>query len=804
MTSFLSDAAYRIKKATGDDQTFEDSLASIGRSSLVAKAPALANYEIGFQVLDKDEDNTRAVGVFGYRVGKKLLYVPMFYRDGVVKGTEQLRDPKRKITVPLTDNWINKYKGERGDSKPDRISRSTTQNTAQPSLWQLKYPPTKWANETNWADEARLDLALAIGKRPSLWPQLDSEVNLLKLASETPALMDAFADWYTKYAWFAKAVRKFYAPEEVAGAVKRAAAVKAAAERKDPLDGTIFAKKKAEISLFPTKQAKTKPAVSVVRVKMVNLSIRPIHPDMDFDKFTRHELESGRNVYEDFRKEEEISDADVWLGGETAHKTSIRNPEHNGVYEVIGADNKIHKCAVLTPLLGWGTAQNRCLIVRLSDGAHTVTHRNAVWVQGEADKPTFRDWVHGLPKVDKGKFPSDEVAAISLDETDVGMATAPMRIHDGGEVYSSWDDSNSDRPYWAPFDPWEDRPDLHAGSRRESAPRRVSVLETTGRPLIRANHLYLPEGSRWIKLSGGYDNRFRQAEGSEPDRYLLWTNRAKTEKKALLQVEKTAAAYVVNDAERYIDRNDLEEALIVRHGLKVAKARELSAHVDKHKTAVAAVKYAKGGPGHGLSYDSPTAPAVSEDRITNPQGFADDILPTVTSSLMAQAIPDLQEQAGARDRSRAYPTEQGLQVSAPGVGNSGDTSGGKQDYDPSDDVSAVSDAAQSGRKELFDTAALAALVKHTKLRSLLDKCAPRMLRQVSDLGDVLAHMAWNTEEWTDQFGRSEVGPIEDQVRDLFDGLGDLYLTLQEKTIAGDPDAGVLPEENPGDAADSDQ
>ena len=79
-----------------------------------------------------------------------------------------------------------------------------------------------------------------------------------------------------------------------------------------------------------------------------------------------------------------------------------------------------------------------------------------------------------------------------------------------------------------------------------------------------------------------------------------------------------------------------------------------------------------------------------------------------------------------------------------------------------------------------------------------------MIRQVSDLGDILAHMAWNTEEWSDQFGRSEIGPLEDQVRDLFDGLGDLYLTLKEKTIAGDPDAGILPDEKPGDATDSDQ
>jgi hypothetical protein len=586
--------------------------------------------------------------------------------------------------------------------------------------------------------------------------------------------------------------------------LSRAAAVKVASERKDPLAASLFARRPEPFSVFPTtKQAKTKPAVSVVRVKMVNLSVRPLHPDMDFDRFTRHELESGRNVYEDFRNEEEISDADVWLGGETARATTIRNPASNGIYEVVGADNAAHKCAVLTPLLGWGSTPDRCLVVRVKDGAWCETNRNAVWVRGELDKPAFREWVRGLPKVQAGKFPSDEVAAISLDETDVGMATAPMRFHgDDGEVWAGDGyAADADRPYWAAFNPWQDRPDLHAGSRRETAPRRVSVLETTGRPLIRANHLYLPKDSHWVKLDSG--NRFRPAEGSEPDRFLLWTNQAKADKKAFLQVEKTAAAYVVNGAARFADRNDLEEHLVVAHGLKVAKAREISALADKDKTALAAVKYAA-GPGLGLSYTYPTAPVVAEDRITAPQGFADDILPTVTSSMIAQAIPDMLEQTGARERYRPYPMEQGMQVSAPGVGNSGDTFGGKEDYDPSDDVAAVSEAAQSGRKELFDTAAMAALVKHTKLRSLIEQVSPRMMRQVTDLGNMLAHMAWNNEEWTERYGRSDVGALEDRIRDLFDGLGDLYLDLREKTVAGDPDAGILPDEEPGDAADSDQ
>jgi hypothetical protein len=78
-----------------------------------------------------------------------------------------------------------------------------------------------------------------------------------------------------------------------------------------------------------------------------------------------------------------------------------------------------------------------------------------------------------------------------------------------------------------------------------------------------------------------------------------------------------------------------------------------------------------------------------------------------------------------------------------------------------------------------------------------------MLRTVTDLGDNLAHLAWNADAWAKRYGRGELGALEDQLKDMFTGLGDLYLTLQEQAAEDDPPAGVLPEEDPGDAGDAD-
>jgi hypothetical protein len=113
----------------------------------------------------------------------------------------------------------------------------------------------------------------------------------------------------------------------------------------------------------------------------------------------------------------------------------------------------------------------------------------------------------------------------------------------------------------------------------------------------------------------------------------------------------------------------------------------------------------------------------------------------------------------------------------------------------------VSDAAATGKKELFDTASLGALVKNTRLTSLLEKGKTKVLGTVNWLGDALAHLYWNVDEWTDQYGDSEIGPLEDQLRGLFEELGDTFLRLREKAVETGPDAGILPDTRPSDGGD---
>lgn len=966
----------RRKAAAGDAQTFENSLATIGRSFLAPKAPGLFKHEIGFQVLDQDDDNSRAVGVFGFRVGSRLLYVPVFYRNGVVKGTEQLRDPKRKACVPLTDQWVNKFLSEQGDQPAEAVHRSALKDTAQPSLWQLKYPPTKYA--ADWVGEARVDLARALSRAPGP-PVGPAAPDLIKVAQAHPALLAEIGRWASAYPWFSDALDRFH------GRAKVAAALAAA-----PTEAFLFAPgaHPAVVPPGPAPRTKAAAALTVVRVSTVRLHNvgRPggPRPEMLFDPHEWDTLRDGDNVYRDRRGPEITSKVTAWVGGRLPDGEVLSNPSEHGVYEVLVEGHKFEPCAVLTPLVGPGPAIGRCLVVRLADKAWKYTHPNAVWVRGQADQPALREWVETLPRARAAVdgVPAGTHAGIARVTENPGAggfeATVPFDYHTGPGGSHTYFHSNPDyqRPFWAAFDPWEDNPNIHAGSRRSHADPRVEVFDECSRPVLHDRQLYLPAGCYLVPLDG---KRLQLGDGTDPERVLF--ARRRNAKDTEVKVEKLAAGYVwsvpaAGWASPPRDAADLEADLVEHLNLPVADAKTAAAHAVRYKSAGFLVKYAappdtgaagygkadglagpvlraadrpgagkpyglwgpppfpdnwvepkvpepagaaraqpyydthpllygdnpfepinpaarqvgvgkpqvpppaaapavkpappasvvasplltpaeakpiataspanrdstvygpradlgsalpaKGNPlpvppveptppppapgvvpgfakaaappDMGLAHDWPNSPVMPFDQISAPASFADDVVPTETGSAVAVPVQDMLMQPGAAERYRPYPVDYGVKTRLPGVGNDGGGIGSGGDH--RSDLSAVATAARSGRRELFDTAALAALVKHKRLRTLLEESRADLGRAVTRLGDNLAHLYWNQDEWADQFGEGEVGPLEDQIRSQFEKLGDLVLTLQEKAPTEGLDPGILPALAPADGSES--
>jgi len=791
------------KEAVGDIQSFESSLAAIGRTVMASKCPSLFKHEIGFQVLDSDEDNTRAVGVFGFRVGKRILYAPLFYREGQVKGTEQLRDPKRDLTVPLTDNWVNKILTDVGTDHGTRTPRYANKDTAQPSLWQMRFPPSKYAsddrNEFNAAvAEMKSALAHAIGKRPSL---PGTGVDLIETAAQYPAIMRKVASLMRTYPWFKEAIFKYHGEEKLNKAIERYR--KVAATRPKPVDLTLLA---------PRKSAAAK--VTVTHYKSVKLTNGPLLNILDFFPQEANDLTNGKNLYTDNRGDDEVSKITIWVGGQTGHDRSVSNPNGDGVYKVLCSDLELHDCLVICPPIGWGTKdpdnRGRCLVVRLKDGAFKMTHHGSIWTQGEADPHEYNVWVKGLPEV-KDKITENKwYVALTQPSKFKAMGTSPFCVRDNvtGEAVTSYASTKCDAPFWDE-DP-HPMPELILTPRRmkEYTPKRVRVWDRPGVPFRSGTILYIPKGTHLFELD--YEKRLDLAEKSDVDEFLLQIKEAAAQD--MLSVGTGGSGYYKDDSRVekrswFTDPMDLEIDLVINHGLRVPEARQLLDAARTKGAATVAIKYAKGHY-QGMDNDWPNAPVLDNDANVTPGGFADDVIPTQTNNSLAVVINDLLQQPGTTDRYRPWPIQAGSRGPMEGIGN-GPVGGGYKNIEedteagPGDkDLKTVATGAATGRREIFDTAALASLVKHTRLQRLLDEVLPRVAKSVSDLADLLAHMYWNVDEWVEQFGESEIGPLEDQLKDVFEGLGDVYLQLQEKQVVDPRDHGILPGQFKSDGADA--
>ncbi|MEO5712330.1 MAG: hypothetical protein ABIT37_02490 [Luteolibacter sp.] len=63
-------------------------------------------YLLGFEIVDKNEDNNRLVGFFAFRVSGELLMVPVFYLNGQIKGQDLIyRKPVNRF-YPNTEKWV--------------------------------------------------------------------------------------------------------------------------------------------------------------------------------------------------------------------------------------------------------------------------------------------------------------------------------------------------------------------------------------------------------------------------------------------------------------------------------------------------------------------------------------------------------------------------------------------------------------------------------------------------------------------------------------------------------------------------
>lgn len=117
-------------------------------------------HRVGFEIVHKNDDNTRMVGIFVFRVGEELFYAPTFFINGSIKGTDLFYRCEQKRFVPLSSGWVshlmNAVIRTEGQGLPVRHRQ---QNVNQANLRQLAFPPGYGAGGASFKFASMADIA---------------------------------------------------------------------------------------------------------------------------------------------------------------------------------------------------------------------------------------------------------------------------------------------------------------------------------------------------------------------------------------------------------------------------------------------------------------------------------------------------------------------------------------------------------------------------------------------------------------------------------------------------------------------
>lgn len=130
--TFKNDWRQKVAAMTEpDDIDIEKTFADIASGFVANKVGDLMKdqHRIGFEVVKKNEDNTRMLGVFAFKVDKQLIFAPVFFLSGEIKGPLLYRCDAKQF-LPANKDWAT-YLIESISTKEGRgINKSNISETA--------------------------------------------------------------------------------------------------------------------------------------------------------------------------------------------------------------------------------------------------------------------------------------------------------------------------------------------------------------------------------------------------------------------------------------------------------------------------------------------------------------------------------------------------------------------------------------------------------------------------------------------------------------------------------------------------
>lgn len=762
------------------EKTFSD----LAYSHLRDKAQALLDYLVGFQMLKQEDDGQRAVGIFGFEVDKDFYYSPVFFLNGEIRGLDSLYSVKSDLFMPLTDDWVNTIINRRQQELGEANTQSRTERGIHvPNYTRLSVIPGG-AGAIN-LKLSQAGVQAAMGGRNEKLAAAAANFSLTDELRET-GLGPVFHQVLERY-------------PKVADAFE--------------------AHGYSVLDLMPEARL-PKRAADDAAVVVINTVTDERVTDLTDEQ--REEILAGGAVVMDRRPEVERS----FVYPTETHRV-LENPTEGGLYDLLWADGTTTLCLVCPS----NDLKNTALVFCTETKQHCTIDRRCVWIVRRYSRQELIQWLQ-----DNGSDPSSvrqgQVVAFVSDKGEAtpgfciggrmvgadGLTVLAIRdryrmgagsgqsgrvdVCCGDPGGSKWNThyrgDNGDGPHNAFLDltiGGNGDNEFTGKSNRPCDPNdrveQIIVRETgAAAPAYTKKQLIVNDRRFWavelntFTLSSEKGRDWQDETYGSPNWDAVLTYQDFGDPNTVCAViEKSATAmkiwrrdneFTVKVGESVDSARTVGHALrilMLKHGLDEASARE----IYDSASHVVGTRWFR--PGSKTAAELLRLPEAQDESLG---GFLSSYHRTqIPWDNINQAQPELDN----REFYRYF--------SPFGGGGGGDDG----DIGAPDTMQVVQQAAQTGQKDVFDAAALGSLIKSHNPTDLVDRFLPTIISGMDRIGRMLFLIYWHYEDFEDRWGEDDMSEFVDNLKSVFEQLGDVVVFAKKRTLAGDPEhygMGMIP------------
>jgi len=746
---------------TALEKTFSD----LAYSHLRDQSQSLLDYLVGFQLLKSEDDGERAVGIFGFEVDNDYYYAPIFFLNGEIRGLDTLYSVKSDLFMPITEGWVNHVINRRqanlGDSdRRDRRARGIN----YPNYTRLKIIP---------GGSGSVNLKLASEQREAMITAMTSEreiprLNLIQGLKEAGAT-EFFKEAMERHPRMLEAFNQFYNVFDLEPQRKQAA------EEKDlPEPVTIITSMTDEgVDQLTDEQRET-----LLEGGEVAIDNRP---------------EVSRSIL--YKKE---------------IKQVLENPTKGGLYDVLWYDGSVYP-ALIAPT---GSSKNEVTVYCPEFDMHCEIDSRCVFIARRYGDEELRRWLedNAVPASEarpgqSGIFVSTEgegTGAFCIEGATQGVDgltiyivhdTYEMRAldgHSGLNVIGGASRGNNGNP----------TPNMYKELSFGGSGMHHMIPGFSNRPAEDPN---CRVSSIIVAPEGGSNPRYSKDKCIVNDKhfYFLKLNNftlRKPEYDDLNTARREEEKYNAPKYDVVLSKTDFGNYDTLAEGLDKV-AGDLKSWNDGDQIVIdseigrysmnktAAFRHLMVD--QGLGEDD--AKLVLKEASRQPSTYK--IKKVAASETQLLQLPDVDDTDVGGLLSSFHRTQVPYATAnqAQTIDNrefyryySPYGSGGAPDNE-TDTFSVLEEAGKTGQKDVFDAAALASLIKNHNPTDLVDRFLPTIVSGMDRIGRMLFLIYWHYEDFEERYGENDLSELIDNLRSVFEQLGDVIISAKKRTLSGDPE-----------------